>query len=450
MPSVDHNSISSALFPHREKELQQIAGVFGHPKQWTVPCVFVYGQKSCGKSAILSHILSSRKLPHVLLNCIECYAQSLVFENILRGISLSAAAANSNQAEQPSFKCDNGNDFIRHLKLQLQNNFEEETYYVVLDKAEYLRDLDDLLLPVLVNLQALSKCNICVVMVSELPWDKFYCNSNMAIRRPLMVFFSDYTQTQLQDILCHLRPDGVESNFYRQYLHILLVVFSLACRDLRELQYLAHKNYSAYCEPIEEGKLDKDNHPRLWKSIEPRLKLALQNIYFRASSMSVEGLQTDEGDASWSSQAKIKKSSLVVELPFYTKFLLIAGYLASFNPQSSDKRFFVKNAGRMRKKVRNATVIKSNKTNCHLEGPHAFSLNRLMAIFYAVVDSRVPPTMNLFSQVTNLVSLQLLTRISREDEIDSPKYKCLASIDSVSAISKTVNFELLKYLYDLV
>lgn len=31
-----------------------------------------------------------------------------------------------------------------------------------------------------------------------------------------------------------------------------------------------------------------------------------------------------------------------VELPYYSKFLLIAAYLASFNPARTDKRFFVK------------------------------------------------------------------------------------------------------------
>jgi len=103
----------------------------------------------------------------------------------------------------------------------------------------------------------------------------------------------------------------------------------------------------------------------------------------------------------------------------------------------------------MKKKIKNASVL-STKTNCHLQGPHSFPLNRMLAIFYSIIDGRVAPTINLFSQITNLVSLQLITRISREDEIDSPKYKCLVSIESITAISKTVNFEILKYLFDFI
>lgn len=31
-----------------------------------------------------------------------------------------------------------------------------------------------------------------------------------------------------------------------------------------------------------------------------------------------------------------------VELPYYSKFILIAAYLASYNPSRTDKRFFLK------------------------------------------------------------------------------------------------------------
>ena len=41
-------------------------------------------------------------------------------------------------------------------------------------------------------------------------------------------------------------------------------------------------------------------------------------------------------------------------------------------------------------------------------------------------------------QVSNLVSLQLLARMTREDQLDAPKYKCLVSIDNIVAISKFV------------
>ncbi|GAA6078131.1 origin recognition complex subunit 5 [Tachysurus ichikawai] len=38
-----------------------------------------------------------------------------------------------------------------------------------------------------------------------------------------------------------------------------------------------------------------------------------------------------------------------VELPYYSKFLLIAAYLASYNPARTDRRFFLKHHGKMKK-----------------------------------------------------------------------------------------------------
>lgn len=46
----------------------------------------------------------------------------------------------------------------------------------------------------------------------------------------------------------------------------------------------------------------------------------------------------------------------------------------------------------------NVNVIMIQTSN-HLLGPKPFPLDRLLAIFYSVVDSRVAPTASIFSQV---------------------------------------------------
>lgn len=52
-----------------------------------------------------------------------------------------------------------------------------------------------------------------------------------------------------------------------------------------------------------------------------------------------------------------------MELPFYSKFLLIAAYLASYNPARTDRRFFMKYHGKQKKtkamiKVSDSLAIK--------------------------------------------------------------------------------------------
>lgn len=41
-------------------------------------------------------------------------------------------------------------------------------------------------------------------------------------------------------------------------------------------------------------------------------------------------------------------------------------------------------------------------------------------------------------QITSLVTLQLLTQVGHDDQLDSPKYKCAVSMDFILAISRYV------------
>ena len=78
---------------------------------------------------------------------------------------------------------------------------------------------------------------------------------------------------------------------------------------------------------------------------------------------------------------------ITIELPFYSKFLLIAAFLASYNPAKSDKRFFVKHHGKQRKTV--SSMRTKEKLNSQLTGPKPFPLERLLAIFYNIVEEQV-------------------------------------------------------------
>ena len=86
---------------------------------------------------------------------------------------------------------------------------------------------------------------------------------------------------------------------------------------------------------------------------------------------------------------------LSFDLPYYAKFFLIAAYLASYNPAKADRRLFVKNHGKERKKKRK----QQKKQAEQLLGPKPFPLDRLLAIFYAIIEEDVNLTADLLSQV---------------------------------------------------
>lgn len=63
--------------------------------------------------------------------------------------------------------------------------------------------------------------------------------------------------------------------------------------------------------------------------------------------------QTKETDQSGTVTSSTKAEVQKLELPHYTKYLLIAAYLASHNDAKIDKRLFVKNHGKQKKRLQN-------------------------------------------------------------------------------------------------
>uniref|UniRef100_A0A8C9ZHB7 Origin recognition complex, subunit 5 n=1 Tax=Sander lucioperca TaxID=283035 RepID=A0A8C9ZHB7_SANLU len=382
---------------------------------YSYPSIFIYGHRASGKSHVMHVLLKELEVRDICCQFISLDQRRYIFR-----IQLS---------HLPD---------VRSLSQMCTYIFQ------VMEKAELLRDTDANLLPALLRLQELVEDNVTIILLSEIVWDKF--RPNTGCFEPLLLHFPDYSKGELHTILSQDRHPSYSDEFYSSYINILLGVFYSVCRDLRELRHLAALNFSKFCEPLEEGKVKETDTHKLWRNIEPHLKKAMQTVYLREVS-SVQWEQMQQTEEKENGALRGLSAHTHVELPYYSKFLLIAAYLASYNPARTDKRFFLKHHG----KIRKTNFLKKNeKTSNHLLGPKPFPLDRLLAIFYSVVDSRVAPTASIFSQISSLVTLQLLTQVSHDDQLDAPKYKCAVSMDFICAISRTVNFEIVKYLYDFL
>ena len=71
-----------------------------------------------------------------------------------------------------------------------------------------------------------------------------------------------------------------------------------------------------------------------------------------------------------------------------------------------------------------------------------------MAIFFSMVEVDIDPNANLLMQVSSLVSLNLLAKVSADDQIDSAKYKCLVSLEFVQSLADNLELNLAEYLLD--
>lgn len=83
-------------------------------------------------------------------------------------------------------------------------------------------------------------------------------------------------------------------------------------------------------------------------------------------------------------------------------------------------------------------------------GPKSFNIDRLLAIFYAIIEDRVGLTCNLLAQISTLVQLRLLTFVSGEHNVmeGTARLQCTVNLEFIVHIGKMVNFNVTQYLCD--
>ncbi|XP_018802260.1 PREDICTED: origin recognition complex subunit 5 [Bactrocera latifrons] len=446
-------------FHCRKKVLKSLTNLIGHSEEMLPAAIHIYGHTGTGKTTILKNFLnestrrSKNNLNVAYVNCVESYTSRILFENILEYI-------NSDMAHD--IKTENLKDFVEKLR-RIQSQPEAQ-YIISLDNAERLRDMDANVLPSLLRLQQLSGLNICVILISQLPLEKFYCKTS--IDDPITIYFPQYTKSETLEILSadfknaqklmvallnRKKPenlstkleivDTVTREFFNNYLNLFLGVFYKACRDLSELKITARKCFTFYMEPILDGTVSMSDVSRLWRCIAGQLRTALTQVYIRNGQPETPAVNNDK---------EILKVAQSLELPYYGKYLLIAAFIASYNSSKEDKRLFVKNHGKRRKRLQNvnANAKVTEKMNTYI-GPKSFSVDRLLAIFYAILDEKVGLTCNLLSQISTLVNLKLLTFVSGENVMDgTSRLQCTIGLEFVICISQVVGFNVRQYLSD--
>lgn len=83
-------------------------------------------------------------------------------------------------------------------------------------------------------------------------------------------------------------------------------------------------------------------------------------------------------------------------------------------------------------------------------GPKSFTIDRLLAIFYAILDEQLGLTCNLMAQISTLVDLNFLTFSSGESNImeGSSRLQSTIGLDFAINIGKVVGFDTKRFLSD--
>ncbi|KAJ2786680.1 hypothetical protein GGI15_001308 [Coemansia interrupta] len=457
MSTADVSTQLSEKFPGRGEQVDQLLSLLGEPTDASPGCIFVYGPSASGKTSVLQSLFShyqAGKTRVAFVSGVECFTARLLFERTLN--AWAGHVPSKDNAYSNYRKCDSLVDFVARAS-ELLGGGEEETHYLVVDQAERLRGTS--VLTSLVRLSELlgSQANVSVILVSAVVWDKFRVRHGGATD-PTLVFFPRYTKAQTLDILAHDCPPGEPSGFFLTFVDALYEVFHRNSTSVQELRHLVAMLYPKFVQPVFEGQATRSEFSRLFKLCQPYFSAASERLYLREISTSewqrvapASAKNRAEDVAQAIYELADGSGSGIMDLPYYTKFLLVAGYLASYNPSRLDMQYFARGkdpSAKGRKRKRQADDALGGQKRQQLLGPKAFAIERLLAIFYSIVAEAMDSSVDVQVQIASLVTLRLFTRTSNGDRLDGVKCKCNVGLETIRAISRSVQFEVDRFLYD--
>ncbi|CAG7835256.1 unnamed protein product [Allacma fusca] len=415
----------------REKQYHYLISIL--QKSIVIPsAVLAWGPNSSGKSTVVEKALADSKIRNVAtVNARELLCGQGQFLVAI----IHQLFQHMDNLDLKNLKCDSTGAFINELcQLRTKVNFGSDPFVVVIEKAETLRDEHGDLIEVLSRMQDMVQFNICVIFLSSLPFSSFSCFVDL--KQMVIIDFPQYNKDEVTAILIKEAPPTLNRELYEFHIKMTLSIFYMACRDLRKLHRLAILNFEKFANEVNETdtRISLKKMQELWKLMQPQLMKDFKTL--KANVIPDHDVEESDG------KCEEHKHKNVHQFPKYVKYLLVSAYLATHNPASSDRRFFVKaQLGRKRRKVANPCTGKSYELQY-------FTLPRLFAIYEFLTDNNGPKNQLMLSQLTNLCQLQLLEKvINPAAPLDEPKFKCLTSLEFIEDVGSSVDMDIKKYLY---
>ncbi|KAI9798461.1 MAG: hypothetical protein M1825_005341 [Sarcosagium campestre] len=291
------------------------------------------------------------------------------------------------------------------------------------------------------------------------------------------IHFPPYNRTQAVDILClnvpsinaatkSTRRDGLgdtdaededdeEDREDAAWLYprfCALVYDSLsrgAARDIPSFRSVCDRLWPAFVAPVVRGEYGTRDFSKL---------VVAHRALFQGETALVASIVPDDQGSEGAAAAGARSlagNPAAHDLPYYTKYLLCAAYLASYNPARQDPVFFMKaSEGKKRRKGGGGggrvagRQAKHRKIQRRLIGPQTFVLERLLAIYHAILLEDVDSTADIYTEIATLASLRLLTKASASADVLEAQTKWRVNVgwEYVRRIARTVDLEMENYL----
>ncbi|KAK1085563.1 hypothetical protein LTR48_004425 [Friedmanniomyces endolithicus] len=435
----------------RDQQLRQLRTLVSHdrinlvqPKlhvQATTPStVVVYGPCATGKSRVIQAYLESHVTKFAIVNCRECITGRHLFERTVAAVAASLwnDKPEANRNDTYNERCENLAALVVHLQKLLKMH---EKFVLVFDGVDKQRESAPTLLPALARLGEYVS-GLITIMIVQHPPPRFLHQSGVPY-----IHFPAYTRAQSVHILSRNPPDI----FLELPTDVPDYDAENAARDLVSFRALCIKLWRPFVAPILAGDFGTRDFSRL---------LVAQRRLFQDETVLLDSIIASPTLAppTAPSQDKPSKSFSAHELPYYAKYLLLAAYLASFNPAKTDALYFMKSTERKRRKKGGGTarsggrVSQKRQAPRHLLGAAAFTLDRVLSVLHAILPDDLRGTVDVYTLVATLTSLKLLVRgggLGAGDALEAGgKWKVGAAVswEYVQGLARSVDFGLSDYV----
>ncbi|KAF1952083.1 hypothetical protein CC80DRAFT_480102 [Byssothecium circinans] len=459
----------NADFPCREVQTQQLAALYS--QHLPSPALLVaHGLTATGKSSIIRAYLKLSKLPHAIVNSRECITGRHLLERIVAGCLDALDQHDGGRIDRrPYARTENLSSLAVHLQRMLEGRGK---FVLVLDGIDRQREAPPTLMAALGRFGEMIP-SLSIILISTL-------RLTHALHTPSTpnIHFTSYSRASLLAIL-NANPSQIFLTFpsaeqYPDYTPDLALeddawlwgrftaavydsVSKHTVRDLVSFRSAARKLWRPFVEPIVASTFGTRDFSRL---------MINRKHLFQSEEAILDRIVADESKLSNTNAAgnvlsstpiaKRKPRTLAHDLPYFTIHILIAAYLASYNPSRTDITYFMKHTDKRKNKRRvhaasaSTTKSKHRKISRHLLTPSPFGLDRLLAIFRALLDGSVQQLADLYTQIATLTSMRLLVRVGGAGSTDvldpSSRWRVNFSWEYARSLGRSVNLEVGEYL----
>lgn len=462
-------------------QIEEILDILGPLDSPMLP-LFLYGGASTGKTRTIVQIFRHLNRPFVYVSCLSCQTPRILFQSVLD--QLASHTRNSGNGYSSFKRCDRSSEFVELLRDAVfswqqksssvcggsRKEGNGKMLYLIFDNVEVIRHWgkNSELLSLLFKIHDITRMmDLGLIYISCNAGPEIYYSSTSSTE-PVPIFFPDYTEEELHQILIRNQE---YPKLYNSFLKLVLKPFFRVTRRVDELSLAFKPLFQKYCEPLTDLSVapDVSLSRELYQHLKPHIAFSLDDIFMVTPRFSADANETSEKTIARNRNArKLVCEGLDFHMSVSAKYLLISAFLASRNPATLDASMFDTkgDSGKQKRKRKNSeTTLQKKETKAQemlMKGPGSFSLERLLAIFQCITsvsdicvdedeevfggDKEVGLISDALLQLSTLCDANFITK-GGSCPLDSTRYRSSIDEDMISKVARTINFPLSKYLY---